>query len=124
MQPALLKHVDSRGELGHLCRDEILTYKRLELELGPEDFGKYVTLNKELLPEVFWEEGPPTWEQFHPKGGCPGLQVIPTKSPPSRPPFSRKIIYAHCLVLTMWWQSTGHRDLRLEIFKTCTDTVI
>jgi len=53
----------------------VLTYKRLERDLGPLDFNKYVTLNKGLLPEVFWEDGPPTWEQYHPKGGCPGLQV-------------------------------------------------
>jgi hypothetical protein len=63
--------------LAWTCRERLLTYKMLEDDVGPEDFNKYVSIDKELLPEVFWEDGPPTWEQYHPKGGCPGLQVPP-----------------------------------------------
>ena len=56
------------------CRLRLLAGKSLRDELTLADVGKYVEVDRSLLPEVF-SDSPPPQELMHPKGGCRGLQV-------------------------------------------------
>lgn len=56
------------------CREALMAKKSLADDLARADCAKYVELDRALLPEVFATNAS-KWEQLHPKGGCPGLQV-------------------------------------------------
>ena len=44
-------------------------------ELESSDVGSYMGVPRNLLPEIFFEEELPAWEELHPRGGCRGLEV-------------------------------------------------
>ena len=44
-------------------------------DLESSDVGSYMGVPRNLLPEIFFEEELPAWEELHPRGGCRGLEV-------------------------------------------------
>ena len=58
------------------CRESIVSDKWIIDELESSDVGSYMGLPRGLLPEVFFEDELPVWEELHPRGGCRGLEVV------------------------------------------------
>lgn len=65
----------SELSLHSLCRESIVSDKWITEEVESSDVGSYMGVPRDLLPEVFFEEDLPPWEELHPRGGCRGLEV-------------------------------------------------
>ena len=57
------------------CRESIVSDKWITDELESSDIGSYMGIPRNLLPEIFFEDELPPWEELHPRGGCRGLEV-------------------------------------------------